>query len=72
MNANETPEAPRDDDDRTALIARRAYERWQARGCPVGDDRRDWFEAEAEIAAERTAHVSGTDRRSTGKRSGKS
>lgn len=37
------------DDDRLALIARIAYEKWQARGCPDGDDRRDWFEAEQEV-----------------------
>lgn len=37
------------DSDRSALIARRAYEKWEARGCPDGDDRRDWFEAEQEL-----------------------
>lgn len=37
-------------EDRTASIARLAYEKWQARGCPVGDDCRDWFEAEQEVA----------------------
>jgi hypothetical protein len=35
---------------RAARIARLAYEKWQARGCPAGDDRRDWFDAEKEIA----------------------
>ena len=39
------------DDDRTAVIARLAYEKWQARGCPDGDDRRDWLEAEQEVLA---------------------
>ena len=38
-------------DERTAVIARLAYEKWQARGCPNGDDRRDWFEAEQEVLA---------------------
>ena len=38
-------------DDRAATIARIAYEKWQARGCPDGDDRRDWFEAEQEVLA---------------------
>lgn len=38
-------------DDHAAAIARRAYEKWQARGCPDGDDRRDWFEAEQEALA---------------------
>jgi hypothetical protein len=40
-----------DNQGRAALIARRAYEKWQARGCPEGDDRRDWYEAEQEIFA---------------------
>jgi hypothetical protein len=30
-------------------IATRAYELWQARGCPVGSDQEDWFTAEAEL-----------------------
>jgi hypothetical protein len=34
-------------------IASRAYEKWQKRGCPCGDDLRDWFEAEAELGAEK-------------------
>jgi hypothetical protein len=34
-----------------ALIARLAYDKWQARGCPVGDDQRDWFDAEQEARA---------------------
>jgi hypothetical protein len=34
-----------------ALIARLAYDKWQARGCPVGDEQRDWFEAEQEVRA---------------------
>ena len=37
--------------DRTDQIARRAYERWQERGCPQGDGLSDWLEAEQEIAA---------------------
>jgi hypothetical protein len=27
----------------------RAYERWQARGCPIGSDQEDWLNAEAEL-----------------------
>ncbi len=50
-NDNKTIEEATTSDDRTALIARRAYERWQARGCPDGDDCRDWFEAEQEVLA---------------------
>lgn len=38
--------------DRAGEIARRAYEKWRARGCPDGDDGRDWYEAEREILAE--------------------
>ena len=30
-------------------IARLAFHKWQKRGCPTGDDRRDWFEAEREL-----------------------
>jgi Protein of unknown function (DUF2934) len=32
-------------------IALRAYHRWQARGCPIGDDAQDWFDARAELEA---------------------
>jgi hypothetical protein len=31
------------------LVARRAYENWEARGRPAGTDREDWFEAEREL-----------------------
>jgi DUF2934 family protein len=30
-------------------VAERAYELWQARGCPVGSGECDWFEAEREL-----------------------
>ena len=43
------PTEPGADGDRAVAIARLAYEKWQARGCPMGDDGRDWFEAEKEI-----------------------
>jgi hypothetical protein len=33
-------------------IARRAYLKWQARGCPSGTHLQDWLEAEAELKAE--------------------
>jgi hypothetical protein len=36
------------------LVALRAYELWQARGCPVGSDQEDWFNAEEELRS----HVS--------------
>jgi Protein of unknown function (DUF2934) len=30
-------------------IATRAYELWQARGCPIGSSQEDWFRAEQEL-----------------------
>lgn len=60
--ASETraPQQKPGDGDRAAAIARRAYEKWQARGCPEGDDCRDWFEAEQEVyAAIETSGASG-------------
>jgi hypothetical protein len=36
------------------LIAARAYEKWQNRGCPMGQDgRSDWYAARAELEQER-------------------
>lgn len=37
------------------LIAARAYEKWQLRGCPMGSDgsEQDWYAARAELEAER-------------------
>lgn len=35
-------------------IARRAYLKWQSRGCPPGTALQDWLEAEAELKAERS------------------
>lgn len=32
-------------------IAKRAYEKWLARGGRHGDDQRDWYEAERELSA---------------------
>jgi hypothetical protein len=40
--------------DDLSEIAARAYAKWLARGCPVGDDKRDWFEAQEEVRRERT------------------
>jgi hypothetical protein len=34
-------------------IARRAYEIWQSRGCPLGDGSDDWQAAKAELLADR-------------------
>lgn len=35
-------------------VERRAYEKWIARGCPLGDDARDWFDAQNELRREHT------------------
>ena len=35
------------------LIAKRAYLKWQARGCPVTDGLEDWFAAQSELERER-------------------
>ncbi len=37
--------------DPNELIARRAYELYEERGCADGDDLNDWFRAEAEVQA---------------------
>jgi hypothetical protein len=34
------------------LIAQRAYEKWCQRGCPLGSDQVDWYEAEQELRGE--------------------
>jgi hypothetical protein len=30
-------------------IAALAFQKWQQRGCPIGEDHLDWFEAEKEL-----------------------
>lgn len=30
-------------------IAKLAFQKWQKRGCPAGEDQKDWFEAEREL-----------------------
>lgn len=54
--------------DGAAEIARRAYEKWLARGCPEGDDRRDWYEAEQEILAANAARPKASERARSRKR----
>jgi hypothetical protein len=44
-------------------IARRAYEIWQARGCPTGDGSEDWQAAEAELLRARVRRNSSTQKR---------
>jgi hypothetical protein len=40
-----------DPQGRVRLIQRRAYQKWQAKGCPSGTALQDWLEAEAEVDA---------------------
>ena len=57
----ETASVPQEDEQTNAhpdeipyeLIACRAYEKWQQRGCPLWDDGQDWFAACAELEEER-------------------
>ena len=44
-------------------IARRAYEIWQARGCPPGDGNEDWQAAEAELLGGRVGRNGSTQDR---------
>jgi Protein of unknown function (DUF2934) len=41
-------------------ISRRAYELWQARGCPPGDGTEDWDAAVAELTTGHVANGSGS------------
>jgi len=52
------------------LIAARAYEKWQLRGCPMGQEGsdQDWYAARAELEAERlswAAPQAGDEQRSS-------
>ena len=38
-------------------ISERAYELWNARGCPEGSPETDWLQAEAELKREASLHV---------------
>jgi Protein of unknown function (DUF2934) len=44
-------------------IAQRAYEIWQARGCPASDGNEDWQAAEAQLTAERIGRNGSTQER---------
>ena len=44
-------------------IARRAYEIWQARGCPPSDGQEDWEAAKDELTAARVARSGSTQQR---------
>jgi hypothetical protein len=47
-------------------IARRAYEIWQARGCPPGDGQEDWQAAKAELTSSRISRNGSTQQRVQG------
>jgi hypothetical protein len=42
------------------LIAMRAYEIWQQRGCPMGQDSEDWFAAKEELEEQRLGYAAPT------------
>ena len=49
-----SPATPRSSDLPDELIAMRAYEKWQRRGCPMGQDAaQDWYAARSELEQER-------------------
>lgn len=44
-------------------IARRAYDIWQSRGCPLGDGTADWHAAEEQLMAARIRRGNSTQQR---------
>ncbi|MBI2220221.1 MAG: DUF2934 domain-containing protein [Acidobacteria bacterium] len=50
------PAGNRGADNREDEIARRAYERYEARGGAHGHDQDDWYEAEREVRGGRSRH----------------
>lgn len=42
-------QAPSAKEPTIEMIARRAYEIWQAQGCPQGQDAENWYQAEREL-----------------------
>lgn len=50
MSNKNTTQTPCDITD--SAIAQRAYELWQARGCPAGQDDDNWQEAAAQLRTE--------------------
>ena len=49
---DETPSLLLDDGRRHEMIARRAYELYEKRGCESGHEYEDWLEAERQISRE--------------------
>ncbi|HEX4071281.1 MAG TPA: DUF2934 domain-containing protein [Planctomycetaceae bacterium] len=39
------------------VIAKLAFQKWQKRGSPIGEDQRDWFEAERELKSSQAARA---------------
>jgi hypothetical protein len=58
MTMNTSPPTVSKDD-----IARRAYEIWQSRGCPLGDGSEDWQAAERELLGGRVGRNGSTQNR---------
>ena len=48
------PAAPAPEITREA-IAKLAFQKWQKRGSPNGEDQRDWYEAERELKSSQSA-----------------
>ncbi len=44
-------------------IARRAYEIWQSRGCPMSDGQEDWEAAQADLMSSRIDRNGNTQQR---------
>jgi len=41
------------------LIEALAYQNWLERGCPIGSDQADWFQAEAQLRASQPEQQAG-------------
>jgi len=50
VKRNATPEPATSNVD-PKLVEALAYQNWLERGCPIGSDQEDWFQAEAQLAA---------------------
>lgn len=53
-SSNADVQPGRSEEIEAAVIAVRAYEFWQERGCPIGSDEEDWFRAERELQGRTT------------------
>lgn len=50
FSTNNSPNRPASTAPQPAQIQERAYRLWQSRGCPLGDDKHDWYAAERELS----------------------